>query len=349
MNKLEEFLRSKKINYTQLKITKKDFCTEALFRPALDTPVSKIEKTARDLALHMQAVGPAIIQPDYKNGQVSVMWLDKEITSSPLPARQLSAELPIPLGTLSDSSDKTIDLVKAPHILVGGTTGSGKSWFLHCSIQHLLEAGAQVICIDPKMGEFAQYAKQKNFVHYKTAEETSRGLDVLIDTMMKRYAFLAQAGYADIRVYNQTHLNRQIQRIVVVIDEFTDLTAQLGIKFTNKVQQLAQKSRAAGIHIIAAAQNPSAKVFTGEVKANFPVRIAFRVASGVNSRVILDRMGAEHLKGAGDGVCLDDQGNQLRFRGYIPKFQEVKPKKAGALPQPEFQLKKRSLFDKIFG
>lgn len=345
MNTLETFLASRKIRHNDLVVLKKEFCTEVSFTPTLETPLNKIDKIGRDLALHMRAIGPALIQPNYKTGQMSISWLDKEITSVTLPAKKDGFDLPIPLGVQSNSEHRTIDLVKAPHILVGGTTGSGKSWFLHCAIQHILASGARVVCIDPKMGEFVQYASNKRFSHCKTSAETMAGLDALIARMDRIYAGMAERQCADISVYNKTQKDK-IDRVVLVIDEFTDLTGRLGTKFIAKVQMLAQKSRAAGIHIIAAAQNPSAKVFTGEVKANFPVRIAFRVASGVNSRVILDQNGAEELRGAGDGICIDDQGNRVRFRGYIPVFTKdtVKP----VVPLP-ITLKKRSLLDKILG
>jgi S-DNA-T family DNA segregation ATPase FtsK/SpoIIIE len=197
------------------------------------------------------------------------------------------------------------NLAKAPHILVAGTTGSGKSMFLHSCILSLLIAhptDIDIIGIDPKGNEFLPYSGLKNFTFIKNTVGAIRTLKELCDEMDTRYDTLARANCRDIDEYNKLY---NMRRKVCVIDELADLmltagTAKVNSQVETYIVRLAQKARACGIHLIIATQRPSADVVTGLIKTNIPTRICFAVKSQIDSRIILDEKGGEKLNGKGD-------------------------------------------------
>lgn len=253
--------------------------------------------------------------------------------------RESKAELPIALGYTIMQRVKTFDLADAPHLLVAGATKQGKSVGLNVIITSLLYAKhpseLKFVFIDPKMVEFSAYAKllrhylavmptaasesdeMDNAIvkHPKQAEEILRSLCIEMD---ERYLLLSKSGVNNIKLYNEKYRNRHLlpteghrflPYIVVVIDEYADLIMSGGMGVESKAQarsitssiiRLAQKGRAAGIHVIIATQRPSVDVITGLIKTNFPTRIAFRVVTRVDSATILDKPGAEKLIGKGD-------------------------------------------------
>ena len=194
------------------------------------------------------------------------------------------------------------DLAKQPHMLVAGTTGSGKSMFLHQAIISLLmkDADIEIYAIDAKQVEFNAYKGIRNF-HYITDEaEAVQTLKRLVDIMEGRYKTFSEKGYRDITQAQQSGLN--IKPIVCVIDEFADLIMrpEYSKLIESYVVRLAQKSRAAGIHLIIATQRPTADVITGLIKANIPSRVCLHVNSAMESRIVMDAKGGENLIGHGD-------------------------------------------------
>ena len=253
--------------------------------------------------------------------------------------RSSTAELPIALGYTITQEVKTFDLTDAPHLLVAGATKQGKSVGLNVIISSLLYAKhpteLKFVFIDPKMVEFTAYAsllkhylavlptavneedERKNVI-VKLPKQAEQILNSLCIEMDERYNLLASAGVNDFKLYNEKYKDRHLlpteghkfmPYLVVVIDEYADLIMAGGASPDAKksaknieasIVRLAQKGRAAGIHVIIATQRPSVNVITGLIKANFPTRIAFRVLSGTDSRTILDSTGAENLIGKGD-------------------------------------------------
>jgi S-DNA-T family DNA segregation ATPase FtsK/SpoIIIE len=216
--------------------------------------------------------------------------------------------LPLIIGCDAGGQPIVVDLVDMPHILVAGTTGSGKSVGLTSMINGLIVAKAPrdlgLILIDPKMVELTAYRGLPHLMTdvLTTAEQALEVLLRLIEEMNKRYAMLE-----DLHCQNIADLpaSLELPRLVVVIDELADLIlSPIGKDIEEALIRLAQKSRAAGIHIIAATQRPVVRVVTGLIKANFPARMAFRVAAEVDSKVILDQSGAEDLLGKGDMLFL---------------------------------------------
>ena len=253
--------------------------------------------------------------------------------------RNSEAELPIAIGYTITQKVKTFDLTDAPHLLVAGATKQGKSVGLNVIISSLLYAKhpseLKFVFIDPKMVEFTAYNsllkhylavlpmaaseedEKKNAI-IKSPKQAEQVLNSLCIEMDERYALLAQAGVNDFKLYNEKYRDRYLlpteghkflPYLVVVIDEYADLIMSGGANQDAKkaaknieasIIRLAQKGRAAGIHVIIATQRPSVNVITGLIKANFPTRIAFRVLSSTDSRTILDSNGAENLIGKGD-------------------------------------------------
>lgn len=253
--------------------------------------------------------------------------------------RNSTAELPVAIGYTITQEVKTFDLTDAPHLLVAGATKQGKSVGLNVIISSLLYAKhpteLKFVFIDPKMVEFTSYnsllkhylavlpmaaneeEERKNAI-VKTPKQAEQILNSLCIEMDERYNLLASAGVNDFKLYNEKYKDRHLlptdghkflPYLVVVIDEYADLImaggpSQDAKKSAKNIEasiiRLAQKGRAAGIHVIIATQRPSVNVITGLIKANFPTRIAFRVLSGADSKTILDSTGAENLIGKGD-------------------------------------------------
>ena len=253
--------------------------------------------------------------------------------------RNSKAELPIAIGYTITQEVKTFDLTDAPHLLIAGATKQGKSVGLNVIISSLLYAKhpteLKFVFIDPKMVEFTAYnALLKHYLAVlpmaaseederenaiiKQPKQAEAVLNSLCIEMDERYKLLAAAGVNDIKLYNDKYKDRRLlpteghkflPYLVVVIDEYADLTMTGGANsdarkcaknISDSIVRLAQKGRAAGLHVIVATQRPSVNVITGLIKTNFPTRIAFRVVSGVDSRTILDSYGAENLIGRGD-------------------------------------------------
>ena len=239
-------------------------------------------------------------------------------------AGRVKGELPICLGADILGRPVFADLAKMPHLLVGGTTGSGKSVGLNTFILSLMAAKKpnelKFIMVDPKRIEFSVYNNQK-YMGYKVITESEEAVSIiaaLVDEMENRYDRLEKSFTKNIKDYNEQTEEKLMPYIVCVIDEFADLMAT-DKQVEKNIQRLAQKARACGIHLILATQRPSVDVVTGVLKANFPTRLAYKVASNADSRTILDCGGAEKLIGRGDALFLAGDGKLQRIHGaYLP-------------------------------
>lgn len=229
--------------------------------------------------------------------------------------------LPVYLGKSIYGNDLAIDLTKLPHLLVAGSTGSGKSVFLHVLIESVIRGPrafrTRIILADPKRVEFFPYRKSANLACpiVEEGEDILQVLEMLVRTMEERYAYMAEEEARNIGELHERGI--EMPFIVAIIDELSDLfmgSAGKGIR--DAVVRLGQKSRATGIHLVLATQRPSADIVDGLIKANFPARIAFRTSSQVDSRVILDQPGAEQLLGKGDGLYISpEESRAIRFQG----------------------------------
>lgn len=227
--------------------------------------------------------------------------------------------LPINLGVDIKGAPIFDDLSKMPHLLVGGTTGSGKSVGLNTFILSLisskLPSELKLVLIDPKKIEFSIYNNQK-YLYCPVVTETNDAVNILnhLTTIMdERYELFSQNLCKNIKDYNQKS-SKPMPYIVCIIDEFADLITTNPM-VEKDVIRLAQKARASGIHLILATQRPSVDIVTGVLKANFPTRLAYKVASNADSRTILDEPGAENLIGRGDCLYLSSKGELIRIHG----------------------------------
>lgn len=237
--------------------------------------------------------------------------------AGPFPAPGPDMSLPLIVGKDISGALITVDLAKLPHLLMAGTTGSGKSVSLNVFLASLLLTRTpeelRLILIDPKVLELSIY---KGLPHLLTdvitdIDQSAAALEWAVEEMERRYKILAGAGVRHLEAYNKK-ADRKMPRIVIVIDEFADLMATMKKGAEKLIQRIAQKARAAGIHIILATQRPSVDVITGVIKANFPARIAFQVAASQDSRTILGLGGAETLLGMGDMLWMPPGARIIR-------------------------------------
>jgi S-DNA-T family DNA segregation ATPase FtsK/SpoIIIE len=256
------------------------------------------------------------------------------------------------LGKDVNGDSMIFDLAKMPHLLIAGATGAGKSVCMNSILTGLLmkhsPADLRLILVDPKTVEFHSYDNLPHLVVpvITNAKKVALGLKWAIDEMERRFKWFRQAGVRDLPAFNARVRQKQeelfgeeeiadpgkqkgmlpdkLPYIVIVIDELADLMAVAQAEIEAGIARLAAKSRAAGIHMILATQRPDVKVITGTIKANFPVRIAFKVSQKVDSRTILDRMGADTLLGKGDMLVLPPGSDKLiRSQGAYTSDAEI--------------------------
>jgi S-DNA-T family DNA segregation ATPase FtsK/SpoIIIE len=298
--------------------------------PAVGVPIRKIRNLEDDIALRLSALGIRIIAPMPGKGTIGLEVPNKDaqiVSMQPLIASRKFSEskfdLPIALGRTITNDVFMFDLCKAPHLLMAGATGQGKSVGLNAIITSLLykkhPSEMKLVLVDPKMVEFSIYSKIECHYLAKLPDEDKaiitdctrvvNTLNSLCKEMDDRYELLTKAHVRNIREYNDKFVRRRLNPekghrympyIVVVIDEFGDLIMQAGKEIEMPIARIAQKARAVGIHMIIATQRPSTSIITGNIKANFPTRVAFRVSQMVDSRTILDQPGANKLIGRGD-------------------------------------------------
>ena len=283
--------------------------------------VSKIVKMSSEIALKIRSKSIPIVKSIPEEGIVRL----QVVTSNPEPidfqtlyknGSKPKGLLPFLFGETDDGKLLWNDISQNPHMLVAGSTGSGKSVFLHNLIANAARTPNTILMLsDPKSVEFAPYRKQElqDFIPAiaTSYDSTIRMLDGLVSEMEVRYANLLRLGLQSIE-----QMKSPFDKIIVIIDEVADLILSDGRshKFEELVVKLAQKSRAAGIYLVLATQRPSVDVLTGLIKANFEARLACRVSSRVDSGVILDHPGAEHLMGRGDAIFKNRNFDSVRLQ-----------------------------------
>jgi S-DNA-T family DNA segregation ATPase FtsK/SpoIIIE len=356
------------------------------FAPAPGTRVSKISNLSDDLAMALEALSVRIVAPIPGKGAVGIevpnrtretVYL-KEVLADDV-FQKGKHKLPLSLGKDIEGAPSVVDLAKMPHLLVAGTTGSGKSVAVNSMITSLLYSRTpeevRMIMVDPKMLELSIYEGIPHLLLPVVTDPKKANLALRwgVEEMERRYDLLASMGVRDLDGYNKKvarlraqaeadklrleaevaqrradghtgddegdedwdaeaaraalaahgELPREMPYIVIIIDEFADLMMCAPKEVETSVARIAQKARAAGLHLILATQRPSVDVITGLIKANFPSRAAFRVASKVDSRTILDQGGAEALLGSGDMLFCDRGAAPVRYHGCFVDEEEI--------------------------
>jgi S-DNA-T family DNA segregation ATPase FtsK/SpoIIIE len=319
--------------------------------PAPGVKINKITNLADDLALALRAQSIRIIAPIPGKGAIGVEIPNQERNPVSLrdvldhPAFQGSThKLPVALGEDILGVPIVADLLKMPHLMIAGTTGSGKSVSLNAMICSILFKAApdevKFIMIDPKRLEMSGYEGIPHLLHPVVVDPKKASLVLrwAVEEMERRYEAISEVGAKGIDTYNVIMAARKVAPspeaenpfpehlpyIVIIIDELADLMMVAQRNVEESLARLAQMARAAGIHIILATQRPSVDVITGVIKANFPTRISFKVSSKVDSRTILDQLGAEKLLGAGDMLYIPPgSSSPMRIHGAYVSDQEI--------------------------
>jgi len=309
------------------------------FEPAAGVKVSQVVNLSDDLALAMKAAAVRIIGPIPGRGTVAVEVPNPETATVYLREILVSPEfveskgkLPLALGKDTTGNAVIADLQAMPHLLIAGSTGSGKSVGLNTMICSLLykatPADVRLLLIDPKRLELGVYESIPHLLApvVTDAKEASARLKWIVGKMDERYKALQSKAVRNIEGYNkEVPPEEKLPYWVVVVDELADLMMVSAGDVQNSLVRLAQIARAVGIHLIVATQRPSVDVVTGLIKANFPTRIAFQVASKVDSRTVLDGNGAEQLLGRGDMIFVPPGASrQMRVHGSWVADNEVK-------------------------
>lgn len=288
--------------------------------------ISKIEKILPEIGLHLQALSSPRGRLLMEDGIYEIVVQTNRPESISIDYKTVatvnsSFTCPINLGKDEFGIDIVQDLNQMPNLLVAGTTGSGKSMFLHSVFLSAAASNADIYLIDPKGVEFDPYKNLDCVRKFVTTLDDSRQVLKDLYQKMENIFFLFQkSGSRNIAEYNLISKNK-IKPSVVIIDEWADLILQ-DKKIQNDLCLVAQKGRAAGISIVLATQRPSTAIISGPIKANFPARIAMRVVSQVDSRVVLDSSGAEKLAKAGSGIYLDPRTGDLRHF-FAPKIDSI--------------------------
>lgn len=329
-DKIVKTLTDFKIGISSIKATIGPTVTLYEIVPEAGVKISKIKNLEDDIALNLAALGIRIIAPIPGKGTIGIEVPNKNREMVPFRDMLTSdkftkgnMELPIILGKSISNEPVIVDLARMPHVLIAGATGQGKSVGLNVLLASLIykkhPSQLKLVLVDPKKVELSLYSHlERHFLaklpHTEEAiiTETKKVVNTLNSLcleMDQRYDLLKQAGTRNIKEYNDKFVKRRLNPekghrflpyIVLVIDEFADMMMTAGKEVEMPIARLAQLARAIGIHLVLATQRPSVNVITGIIKANFPVRISFRVTSKIDSRTILDTGGAEQLVGQGD-------------------------------------------------
>ncbi|HET6315310.1 MAG TPA: DNA translocase FtsK, partial [Chloroflexota bacterium] len=332
---IEETLTSFNIDAHVVEVQQGPAITQFGVDPAPGVAVNRIVSRQNDLALRLGAPTLRVLAPvpgrpmvgiEVPNSSVALVKLG-DLIASPQFGRQR-----LPIGVGMDVSGKPVvaDLTRAPHLLVAGATGSGKSVCINSVITSLLVTRTpdevQLVLIDPKQVEMSQY---RGLPHLRlpVVTEMDRVVAALrwtVIEMERRYTRFSDVGARNIVAYNERFPDDRLMYLVVVVDELADLMMTAPEDVERLICRIAQLGRAAGVHLVVATQRPSVDVVTGLIKANLPTRIAFAVSSMVDSRVILDRVGAERLLGRGDALYqAGDEMNPRRVQGAFAADEEI--------------------------
>ncbi len=352
---LQEKLETFKIKIEDVTVTPGPVITQYEFVPAAGVKISQIESLSDDIALALKARGIRIIAPvpgrgtvgvEIPNHKPSIVHFSSIIKSKAF--NDNDKQLPIALGKTIIGETFCTDLTKLPHLLIAGSTGSGKSVGINAILMSLIykmhPRELKFVILDPKKVEMTLYAGLKN--HFlaaspdieesivTTPQNSVLMLKSLVLEMEQRYELLASVGQRKITEFNRKVVEgklkerngkvlRPLPYIVVIVDELADLMITARNDVEEPIIRLAQLARAVGIHLVVATQRPSVDVITGLIKANFPARIAYQVASKVDSRTILDTSGAEQLLGNGDMLFTHGGVKPMRLQNSFVSTEEV--------------------------
>lgn len=356
---IKQVLKNFGIEITQITATVGPTITLYEIVPAPGVRISRIKSLEDDIALSLAANGIRIIAPIPGKGTIGIEVPNKKPQIVPMRSilsskmfQETKMELPVAFGKTITNSVFMIDLAKAPHLLVAGATGQGKSVGLNALITSLIykkhPALLKFVMVDPKQVEFSIYERiSKHYLAKLPGENKAiiTDTDKVVNTlksltteMDNRYTLLSDVGLRNIKEYNERFISRRINPtkevgnglyhhflpyIVVIIDEYGDLIMTAGKDIEMPIARIAQKARAVGIHMVIATQRPSVKIVTGTIKANFPARLAFRVASSVDSKTILDASGAQNLIGRGDMLYSSGGADMTRVQCAFVDTSEV--------------------------
>ena len=304
------------------------------FEPAPGVKISKIINLSDDIARNTSSVsarvstipGKNTVGIEIPNDTRDSVFLREIISNEKFFKKEI--KLPIALGKSISGVPIIGDLSIMPHLLIAGTTGSGKSVCINTIIVSLLYKLNPDLCkfilIDPKMLELSAYEGIPHLLCpvITDAKKATSALGWVVKEMSSRYKLMSRDGVRNIDGYNSKH-KLKMPYIVVVVDEMSDLMLVAGKEIENYIQKLSQMARAAGIHIIMGTQRPSVDVITGTIKANFPTRISFQVSSKIDSRTILGEQGAEQLLGKGDMLFMSSANRIARIHGPFVSEQEI--------------------------
>lgn len=334
---LEETLGDFGISVKVTDIERGPIITRYELEPAPGVKLNKITGLGDDIALAMKAQSVRIVAPipgkarvgvEVPNMQSSMVFL-KEILGSK-EFQDSESKLTLALGKDIAGVPVVARLDSMPHMLIAGTTGSGKTVCVNSLILSILLKASpdelKFVMVDPKMVELAPYNGLPHLLCPVVTEskKAAGALHWVVAEMERRYRLLAEIGARNITAYNQKQPKEPLPYIVVVVDEFADLMMVARDEVESAITRLAQLSRAVGIHLILATQRPSVDVITGVIKANLPARISFKVASKVDSRTVLDMNGADKLLGRGDMLFLKPQDSKLtRAQGALVSDAEI--------------------------
>ena len=333
-NSLEKILLDFGVEGKIKKVSNGPVVTLNEFEPAAGVKVSKVINLSEDIARNTSSESARIstipgqntIGIELPNTYRENVYLS-EIISSPN-FKNKDIKLPIALGKSISGIPITGDLSSMPHLLIAGTTGSGKSVCINTIILSLLYKHSpdkcKFILIDPKMLELSTYEGIPHLLCpvITEAKKAASVLGWVVKEMESRYKLMTREGVKNIDGYNTKH-SHSMPYIIVIVDEMSDLMLVAGKEIENYIQKLSQMARAAGIHIIMATQRPSVDVITGTIKANFPTRISFQVTSKIDSRTILGEQGAEQLLGKGDMLYMSSANRIIRIHAPYVSETEI--------------------------
>ena len=331
---LEKILLDFGVNGKIKKISHGPVVTLNQFEPAAGIKVSKIINLSDDIARNTSSESARIstipgsntIGIELPNLKRENVYLSEIINNNDFKKKEI--KLPIALGKSISGEPIVRDLTSMPHLLIAGTTGSGKSVCINTIILSLLfrhhPDRCKFILIDPKMLELSTYEGVPHLLCpvITEAKKATSVLGWVVKEMESRYRLMTKEGVRNIDGYNLKH-KLPMPYIVVVVDEMSDLMLVAGKEIENYIQKLSQMARAAGIHIIMATQRPSVDVITGTIKANFPTRISFQVTSKIDSRTILGEQGAEQLLGKGDMLYMSSANKIVRIHAPYVSENEI--------------------------
>ena len=337
LNKNSEFLEKILLDFGVEGKIKRISCGPVVtlneFEPASGIKVSKIVNLTDDIARYTSSIsarlatipGKNTIGIEIPNSKRENVFLNEIIADEKFNKKEI--KLPIALGKSISGVPVVSDLSAMPHLLIAGTTGSGKSVCINTIILSLLykysPEKCNLILIDPKMLELSTYEGIPHLLCpvITEAKKATAALGWAVKEMENRYKLMTSVGVKNIDGYNVKY-KKHMPYIVVIVDEMSDLMLLAGKEIENYIQRLSQMARAAGIHIIMATQRPSVDVITGTIKANFPTRISFQVSSKIDSRTILGEQGAEQLLGKGDMLFMSSANRIVRIHGpYVSEFE----------------------------